>query len=164
MRILGIDPGSKATGFGIVDLIEGRLFHVHHGIIQPKRGDFPSKLLNIHEKAASLLEDFKPDTLIIEKTFYSKNFQSALKLGQVRGIVILAAAQRGVPIFEYTPAEIKKALTGSGRADKTQVCKMVSALLGIEDTLSPDASDALAIAICHAHAVPFLEKIETLPT
>lgn len=160
MRILGVDPGSRMTGYGIVENVNGRLIHVDHGAIKTEEGPFPSRLLKIQESLSRLMDEHSPDVMAVEEAFFARNVQSALKLGQVRGVVLLTAALQKVEIFEYSPMEIKKALTGYGRAEKEQIRYMVCALLKLERVLSLDASDALAVAICHAHAGQFRMRLQ----
>ena len=153
MRVFGIDPGSARTGYGCVqtDGTRHRLV-VCGAITSPAAHAFPDKLKKIHAELAQLLAKHRPDCVAIENLFHAANARSALKLGHARGVAMLAAVEADVPIVEYTPAEVKQAVVGYGRAEKTQVQSMVQLLLGLESPPSPhDASDALAIAICHVH-------------
>jgi crossover junction endodeoxyribonuclease RuvC len=159
MCILGVDPGSRITGYGIVENVNGRLIHVAHGAIKTEGGPFPSRLLKIQEGLLGLFEEHSPHVMAVEEAFSARNVQSALKLGQVRGVVLLTAALQKVEIFEYSPMEIKKALTGYGRAEKEQIRYMVCELLKLDRVLSLDASDALAVAICHAHVGQFCRRL-----
>ena len=154
MIIFGIDPGSDRTGYGCVDTDGSRHRLVTCGAIKTKASaTFPEKLLVIHSRLSTLLAECRPDAVAIENVFVAVNVRSALKLGHARGVAMLAAVEAGVPVFEYTPAEIKRAVVGYGRADKPQVQHMVKLLLGLAAVPSPhDAADALAVAICHAHA------------
>lgn len=155
MRILGIDPGSRITGFGVVDLKGNRLRHVAHGALRlssSKDCSLDLRLKSLHEQLSAVLEKYRPDVVAVEKVFFAKNAVSALKLGQARGAAILVCSVYGLKFFEYNPTEIKRAVVGHGRADKAQVAKMVSVLLGQQDFETEDASDALAIAVCHAHS------------
>jgi crossover junction endodeoxyribonuclease RuvC len=153
VRIFGIDPGSDRTGYGCVETDGSRHRLVACGAIATPPGDtFPSKLLTIHDRLTTLLAECRPDCVAVESLFYATNVRSALKLGHVRGVTILAAVQGGYPVAEYTPAEIKRAVVGYGRAEKRQVQEMVKLLLGLDSVPSPDdAADALAVAICHVH-------------
>ena len=153
MRIFGIDPGSARTGYGCVDTDGSRCRLVVCGAVSvPARTPFPDKLTRIYDELASLLAEHRPDSVAIEDVFYARNARSALKLGHVRGVAILAAAKAGLPVAEYAPTEVKSAVVGYGRADKRQVQQMIALLLGLDEAPSPhDASDALAIAVCHAH-------------
>jgi crossover junction endodeoxyribonuclease RuvC len=154
VRIFGIDPGSDRTGYGCVELAASR----HHLVVcgslsAPAGAAFPDKLRHIHAGLARLLAAHRPDGVAIENIFHAKNVRSALKLGHARGVALLAACEAGLPIFEYTPAEVKRAVVGFGRAEKHQIQHMIRILLGLEAAPRPhDAADALAIAICHLHA------------
>ena len=154
MRTFGIDPGSERTGYGCVETNGSRHRVVVCGaIVTPPLASFPTKLLTIHQRLTALLDECRPDCVAIEDLFHAANARSALKLGHARGVAMLAAIEAGLPIAEYTPAEIKRAVVGYGRAEKHQVQQMVKLLLGLEQPPSPhDAADALAVAICHVHA------------
>ena len=156
MRVFGIDPGSERTGYGCVETDGSRHRVVICGAITaPAQASFPEKLLQIHARLSALLEQCRPDSVAIENLFHSVNVRSALKLGHARGVAMLAAVEAGVPVLEYTPAEIKRAVVGYGRAEKAQVQQMVKLLLGLKAVPSPhDAADALAVAICHVHSAP----------
>ena len=156
MRVFGIDPGSERTGYGCVETDGSRHRIVTCGAISsPALTAFPDKLHRIHRELAIILAECRPSCVAIESVFYSVNARSALKLGHARGVAMLAAVEAGVPVFEYTPAEIKRAVVGYGRADKPQVQHMIKLLLGLAEVPSPhDAADALAVAICHVHAQP----------
>jgi crossover junction endodeoxyribonuclease RuvC len=157
MRIFGIDPGSERTGFGCVETDGSRHRIVACGAIRtPPAAPFPDKLLDIHRRLSAVIADCRPDAVAIENLFHAANVRSALKLGHARGVAMLAAVEAGVAVFEYTPAEIKRAVVGYGRAEKPQVQQMVKLLLGLAVVPSPhDAADALAVAICHVHASAF---------
>jgi len=155
VRVFGIDPGSARTGYGCVET-DGR----HHRIVvcgaisSPALASFPDKLLRIHQGLVMLLAECRPDSVAIENLFYATNVRSALKLGHARGVAMLAAVGAGLPVIEYTPAEIKRAVVGYGRADKHQVQEMVKLMLDLPAVPSPhDAADALAVAICHVHSL-----------
>jgi crossover junction endodeoxyribonuclease RuvC len=153
IRILGIDPGSGSTGYGIIETDGSRHRMIVYGAIktQPKT-PFHERLLKIHTDLSELLAREKADMMAIEEVFHATNVQSALRLGHARGIALLVAAQQGLPVYEYSPLEIKSAVVGYGRAEKSQVQGMVRLLLNLSEIPAPDdASDALAIAICHAH-------------
>ena len=154
MRIFGVDPGSHRTGYGCIESDGSRHRLVDYGALTvPTRVAFPEKLHIIHHGLTELLARHEPDTVAIEDLFHAKNARSALKLGHVRGVLMLAAYQAGVNIAQYTPTEIKSAVVGYGRAEKAQVQQMVTLLLAMETAPSPlDASDALAVAICHSHS------------
>ncbi len=154
MKVFGIDPGSERTGYGCVATDGRRHRLVACGAIATSpRSSFPDKLLAIHDRLAALLAEWRPDTVAVENIFYATNVRTALKLGHARGVAILAAVEAGVPVVEYTPAEIKRAVVGYGRAEKPQVQEMVRLILGLKRAPTPaDAADALAVAICHVHA------------
>jgi len=156
VRVFGIDPGSERTGYGCVETDGSRHRIVICGAISsPALTSFPDKLLRIHSQLTRLLERCQPQCVAIENLFHSVNVRSALKLGHARGVAMLAAVEAGVPVFEYTPAEIKRAVVGYGRADKPQVQQMIKLLLGLDAVPTPhDAADALAVAICHVHSAP----------
>lgn len=153
MRIMGIDPGSLCTGYGIVEQVNGRLKGVHWDTVRSSpRQAFPQRLKTIYDGLVAAIETHAPDTVAIEDVFFAVNAKSTIKLGQTRGVAILAAVNAGVALAEYTPLEVKQSLVGYGRADKTQVRDMVCVLLGLRNKPEPlDASDALAVAICHLH-------------
>jgi len=149
-RILGIDPGSRFTGYGIVDSEGNRRQLVASGRIVAGTGDMPPRLLAIDTELDQLIRTHQPDEVALEEVFVSRNMRSALVLGQARGVAICAAARAGLPISEYAATQVKMALTGSGRADKDQVQHMVRVLLSLQGVLAADASDALAVALTHA--------------
>ncbi|WP_374466181.1 crossover junction endodeoxyribonuclease RuvC [Ferrovibrio sp.] len=152
MRIIGLDPGLRATGWGVI-LAEGnRLSHVAHGTIRTNPDDeLAARLRTVHDALTEIIAEWRPQAAAVEETFVNKNPSSTLKLGQVRGVVLLAPAQAGLPVAEYAPTVVKKAVVGTGAADKDQVHAMVKRLLPGVTVTGADASDALAVAICHAH-------------
>jgi crossover junction endodeoxyribonuclease RuvC len=154
VRVFGIDPGSERTGYGCVETDGSRHRIVVCGAISTSASaSFPDKLLRIHSQLSALIHECRPECVAIENLFHAVNVRSALKLGHARGVAMLAAVQAGVPVSEYTPAEIKRAVVGYGRAEKHQVQHMVKLMLGLAAVPSPhDAADALAVAICHVHA------------
>ena len=154
MKIFGIDPGSERTGYGCIET-DGFQHHLVDcgAIISPASTPFPERLLTIHTRLAELLRQLAPDCVAIENLFFASNVKSALKLGHARGVAMLAAVEAGVAVMEYTPAEIKRAVVGYGRAEKHQVQQMVKLILGLAEVPSPhDVADALAVAICHVHS------------
>ena len=155
MRIFGIDPGSERTGYGCVESDGRRHVLVACGAIAAPPGDtFPHRLARIHTELSTLLASCRPDCVAIENLFHANNVRSALKLGHARGVAMLAAVEAGCEVVEYTPAEIKRAVVGYGRAEKQQIGQMVKLLLGLTAAPSPhDAADALAVAICHLHSM-----------
>ncbi len=152
MRLIGLDPGLRSTGWGMIETIGNRLTHLGNGRLQSD-GDAPlaTRLLQIHTGLCAVLEEWQPDEAAVEETFVNKNPGSTLKLGQVRGVVLLAPASMGLPVHEYSPNLIKKSVVGSGHADKAQIQVMVQRFLPGIVINGPDAADALAVAICHAH-------------
>ena len=152
LRVLGIDPGSHVTGYGIVEYAASGLKCVLHGEIKPVRGASLSGCLQtICGGIQEAIRLSAPDAMAIEDIFYGKNIRSLIKQGHVRGVAILAGADGGLPVYEYSPLEIKKAVVGYGRAEKGQVQMMVRAILKLPELPPPDAADALAVAICHIH-------------
>jgi crossover junction endodeoxyribonuclease RuvC len=154
VRVFGIDPGCERTGYGCVDTDGSRHTIVVCGAIgTSSAASFSDKLLLIHCRLSEILRECRPDCVAVESVFYSVNVRSALKLGHARGVAMLAAVEAGLPVMEYTPAEIKRAVVGYGRADKPQVQQMVKLLLKLPSVPTPhDAADALAVAICHLHS------------
>jgi len=152
--VLGIDPGTAATGYGIVERSGSRLRAVDYGCFETvPADDLPRRLLYIHTAMSELIEEHRPALIGVERLFFNRNVQTAFAVGQARGVVLLAAAEAGVPVFEYGPHEVKMAVTGYGRAAKDQVQRMVQVVLGMPALPRPDdAADALAVAICLAHA------------
>jgi crossover junction endodeoxyribonuclease RuvC len=151
MRILGIDPGLRILGWGVIESNGSRLAHVANGLCKSSGEDLGARLLSLHSQLVEVLARFCPDQAAIEQTFVNKDGAGTLKLGQARGVALLAAAQAGLPIGEYAPNRVKKTVVGVGHADKRQVLHMVRLQLPGCDPAGPDAADALAIAICHAH-------------
>ena len=159
MRIFGIDPGSGRTGYGCVETDGRRYRLVACGAIVATAGDpFPQRLARIHRELSRLIASCRPECVAVENLFHGINARSALTLGHARGVAMLAAVEAGCEIVEYTPAEVKRAVVGYGRADKRQMQQMIKMLLGLEAAPSPhDAADALAVAICHLHSAPRVE-------
>jgi crossover junction endodeoxyribonuclease RuvC len=150
MLVLGVDPGSLSTGYGLVEKQHQKLIYVGGGNISPPSSlPFAGRIHNIFQALVHIIDTYQPGEMSIEDVFFAKNVKSALKIGHVRGIALLAAAQRDLKIFEYTPLQIKQSVVGYGRATKEQVRAMVKLILQLDIPLSFDASDALAIAICH---------------
>jgi crossover junction endodeoxyribonuclease RuvC len=157
MRILGIDCGTRITGYGVIDSGGADCSFVQCGAIRTRCTDsLAARLKIIHTGIFDIINEFRPDAAAFESLFYASNVQSALKLGHVRGVSIFTAAHANIPVFEYSPLEVKSAVTGYGRAEKPQVQEMVRALLRLDSAPEPyDASDALAVAICHLHSARF---------
>jgi crossover junction endodeoxyribonuclease RuvC len=154
MRVMGIDPGTLTSGYGIVVEEDHKLFHVASGGISPSvKQPFPMRLKKIYEELEKVIHKYRPHVIVIEDLFVSKNIKSALKLGHARGVAILAAMNAGLPVHEYSPLEVKQAVVGNGKAEKKQVQMMVKTLLDLPKVPHPaDAADALAAAICHIHS------------
>lgn len=163
MRVLGVDPGTITSGYGIVAEEDHKLFHVASGGISPSaKQPFPKRLKKIYEELEKIIAKYRPHVVVVEDLFVSKNMKSALKLGHSRGVAILAAMNAGVPVFEYAPAEVKQAVVGNGKAEKKQVQLMVKALLDMPKAPHPaDAADALAAAICHIHSSRLKEMLKS---
>jgi crossover junction endodeoxyribonuclease RuvC len=151
IRILGLDPGSAATGWGVLDCDGARLSFVAAGVVRPKRGEAAQKLAEIHAALCALIEEHTPTEAAVEETFVNASPKDALVLGQARGVALLAPATAGLSVAEYATTSIKKAVVGNGHAAKEQVQAMVKVLLPASGTQPQDAADALAVAICHAH-------------
>jgi crossover junction endodeoxyribonuclease RuvC len=154
--VLGIDPGTARTGYGLVEREGSSLRLIDYGCLETlSTQELPRRLLEIHQAVTELIVTHKPAQLGVERLFFNKNVQTAFAVGQARGVVLLAAAEHGLPVFEYGPHEVKVAVTGYGRADKNQVQRMVQMVLNMPNLPKPDdAADALAVAICLAHARP----------
>ena len=153
MIVLGVDPGTAATGYGVVAGDPGRLRALDYGLLETSPTDsIAGRLLTIHDGIRHLMELHRPELVAVERLFFNRNVQTAFAVGQARGVVLLAAAECGLPVFEYGPHEVKLAVTGYGRAAKNDVQRMVQMVLGMSDLPRPDdAADALAVAICLAH-------------
>ena len=166
MRIVGIDPGSERTGYGCVETDGRRHRLVTCGAITAAADDsFPTRLARIHRELTNLFAKTRPDCVAVESVFHAVNARSALKLGHARGVALLAAVETGCTIVEYTPAEVKRAVVGYGRAEKRQVQQMIKLLLGLAQPPTPyDASDALAVAICHLHSSGLQARLPPSPT
>lgn len=158
-RILGIDPGSRITGFGVIDVEGSRIQYVTSGCVRMKNEALPERLKTIYEGIRDIVELHQPQVMAIEQVFMKNNVDSALKLGQARGAAICASVMQSLSVFEYTPAQIKQAMVGKGNATKTQVQHMVVALLKLKGVPQADAADALACALCHSHVYQTLQQI-----
>lgn len=150
MRIIGIDPGLRSLGWGVIESVGSRLSHVANGQCQSGSGDLASRLLALHTQLTDVMARYAPDTAAIEQTFVNRDAVGTLKLGQARGVALLVPAQAGLPVAEYAPNAVKKAVVGVGHADKRQVEHMVKLQLPGCNPAGSDAADALAIAICHS--------------
>lgn len=150
-RILGIDPGSRITGFGIIEIQSRKAAYVTSGCIRLKTEAMPVRLNEIFENVTEIIQQFQPTILSIEQVFVYRNASSALKLAQARAVAIVAAMQQNLSVHEYAPTKIKQTIVGTGHADKVQIQQMVKLLLNLPGTPQADAADALAIALCHSH-------------
>src|ERR1700676_4056397 len=150
VRVLGIDPGSQRTGFGVLDAVGARLTYVASGVIRTEKGEFTDRLCEIFRCVQTLVARYRPHEIAIERVFVNRNPDSALKLGQARGAAICGTADANAVGFEYAPRQTKQAVVGSGSAEKAQVQLMMKSILKLDGPLSPDAADALAAAVCHA--------------
>jgi len=152
MRVLGLDPGSRRTGFGVVERSGNRFACITRGAVAPRaKLELPQRLHEIASRVGEIIEQTAPECVVVEKAFYHESVHSTLVLGHVRGALLVAAVARGVPVAEYSPREIKMSVVGNGGATKEQVAFMIRRLLDVRDALQPDAADALAAALCHLH-------------
>lgn len=162
MRILGIDPGSRITGYGVIEKEGNRLRHIDNGAIFTCSSDeIPQRLQVIHGQLCRVIEKYRPQAMAVEQIFLSKNALSALKLGHARGAAILAGVNAGLDVHEYTAMQVKSAVAGYGKADKRQVQEMVRVLMTLPEIAQEDASDALAVAICHAHSCGLNNRVQS---
>ncbi|HCT98518.1 MAG TPA: crossover junction endodeoxyribonuclease RuvC [Methylococcaceae bacterium] len=160
MRILGIDPGSRLTGYGVIEYSPQGCRYVTSGTLKITADNFPQKLKQIFDGILHITSEYQPQQMAIEQVFMSKNVDSALKLGQARGAAICAVQMHAVPVFEYAARQVKQSIAGKGSADKVQVQHMVKLLLNIHGTMQIDASDALGVALCHAHIYATQQQLQ----
>lgn len=162
MRILGIDPGIAIVGTGIVDYEANKFKAVYYDAVTTKaHTPIEERIVHVYDEIGRLMDLYKPEAVSMEELFFNNNAKTAFAVGQARGVALLAAAKRNIPIFSYTPLQVKQAVTGYGRADKNQVQQMVKSFLGLRAVPKPDdVADALAMAICHAHSYGFNSKLE----
>ena len=162
MIILGVDPGVAITGFGIIDYTGNKLKVIEYGaVLTGSKVEFSCRLLKIYQELSMIISKFKPDVFAIEELFFNKNIKTALAVGHGRGVAILSAATQNLPVFEYTPLQVKQAVVGYGRAEKSQVQQMIKILLCLPEIPKPDdVADALAVAVCHAHSSSMLGKLK----
>jgi len=158
-RILGIDPGSRLTGYGVIETSPRGVRYVASGCIRMHTDDFPARLKQIFDAVSEIIQLYRPDQMAIEQVFMHQNADSALKLGQARGAAICATLNQQVPVFEYAARQVKQALVGRGSAEKQQVAHMVKVLLAVQGDIQIDASDALAIGLCHSHYQQTAERL-----
>ncbi len=158
MRVLGIDPGYAIVGYGVVEYLNNRFKPIEFGAVTTKAGvEFPTRLKTIYDGVCDIIQKYKPDALSVEKLFFNTNTTTAIDVAQARGVILLSARNNNVPIFEYTPLQVKQAVTGYGKAPKAQVMELTRRLLCLEKTPKPDdTADALAMAICHCHSASSL--------
>lgn len=163
MVVLGIDPGMAIMGYGVVDETMRKLKVIDYGtVVTPPDMNTPNRLVKIYESVEELIDRFKPDVVAVEELFFNKNVKTALIIGHARGVAVLAAARKGLDIYEYTPLQVKQAVVGYGRAEKMQVQQMVKMLLNLREVPKPDdAADALAVSICHIHSSCMGRRFQT---
>ena len=159
MRVIGIDPGLRNMGWGIIDVDGSKTAHVANGVCHSGAGELAERLLALHAGLSNVLREYQPETAAVEKTFVNKDGAGTLKLGQARGIAVLVPAQYGLSVAEYAPNSVKKTVVGVGHATKDQIAHMVALQLPQAQVAGPDAADALAIALCHAHHAQFSDKL-----
>ena len=161
MIILGIDPGFAITGYGIIEYVGNKFKLIDAGAIQTKAGgSLPSRIAKIYDDLTLIIQEHKPDAIAVEELFFAKNVKTAISVAHGRGAVLIAGHKQNVPLYEYTPLQVKQAVVGYGRAEKLQVQKMVKTILNVETVPKlDDITDAMAIAICHAHSSKFAQKI-----
>lgn len=163
MRILGIDPGTRITGYGLVEKRGNQLLHIDNGAIATRSNrDLAERLKTIYDGLTEIIEQYRPEAVAVEQIFVDRNVQSALKLGHARGAALLVGVNAGLPVFEYSATQVKNGVVGYGKASKNQVQQMVKMLLSLPEIAQEDASDALAVAICHAHSYGLGSRLEKL--
>ncbi len=160
MLLLGLAPGLRNTGWGVIEAEANRLRHVGNGVVRSGAGPLAERLLRLHQGLTKVIGEYRLDGAAVEETFMNRDGQATLKLGQARGIVMLVPAQAGLPVAEYAANTIKKSVVGYGHADKTQIGHMISVLLPGADVATADAADALAVAVCHAHHMATSQRLE----
>jgi len=162
MRIIGIDPGYAILGWGVIEYAASRYRLLDCGAVKTDKGtEWPERLKAVYAGLVVIIEQYRPEICAIEELFFNSNQKTAIKVGEARGAAVLACANAGLPVFEYTPLQVKQALTGYGRADKHQMQEMVRQILGLEQPPKPDdAADAVAIAICHANSSGYIERLK----
>ena len=160
MLLLGLDPGLRNTGWGVIEAEANRLRHVANGVVRTGAGSLADRLLRLHQGLTQIIGAYRLDGAAVEETFVNRDGKATLKLGQARGVVILVPAQAGLPVAEYPANTIKKSVVGYGHADKTQIGHMIAVLLPGAEVATPDAADALAVAVCHAHHLSTAQRLE----
>lgn len=161
MRVIGIDPGIAIVGFGVIDKLGSRLVPVQYGCVETKAGTPQEvRLMQVYESVGALMDKYKPDAVAVEKLFFNRNVTTAFTVSEARGVIVLAAVQRGLQLAEYTPMQVKQAIVGYGKAEKKQVQEMTRMFLKLSAVPKPDdVADALAIAVCHAHSSVMLQRM-----
>ena len=161
MRILGIDPGFAITGYSIIDYVGNKFQLITSGAVTTKAGvSFPQRLTKIYDDLNLIIQEYQPEAMAVEELFFNQNTKTAINVAKARGTILTGGCKTGTPTYEYTPLQVKQAVAGYGRADKTQVQKMVKAILNVEKLPKlDDITDSMAIAICHAHSSKFAEKL-----
>ena len=161
MRILGIDPGFAITGYSIIDYIGNKFTLVNSGAVLTKAGvSFPLRLTKIYDDLTAIIQEYKPDSMAVEELFFNQNIKTAITVAEARGVILTVGCKNNIPTYEYTPLQVKQAVCGYGRADKTQVQKMVQTILNVKEIPKlDDITDSMAIAICQAHSCRFAEKL-----
>ncbi len=162
MRVMGVDPGTIKLGWGIVDRVGTRLVHVAHGTLRMNSGELADKLVVIDQALTEVVAEHAPTAAAVESIFFSKNAQSAAKLGHARGVVLLTLRRTGIPVAEYPPARVKRAVVGRGRADKKQVSMVIKSILGLSELPQEDAADALAVAVTHLNVAQFQRALSSV--
>lgn len=159
MIILGMDPGLAISGYGLIEYVGNKFKMLEYGCVTSEPSmPFPLRLRHIYESYIEMIDKYKPDAIAIEELFYNKNVKTAIAIGEARGVHLLAGQMKDIPLYEYTPLQIKQGIVGYGRAEKKQVQEMVKLILGLDKIPKPDdAADGLAVAICHAHSLKFSE-------
>ncbi len=166
MKVLGIDPGTATTGYGLIRSEAGRVKAITYGtIVTPAQLEMPLRLYQIYRELQALLMEYKPDAVAVEEIFYNRNSKTVITVAQSRGVILMTAAAAGIPVAEYTPLQVKQAVVGYGAAEKKQVQLMVQKILGLQQLPRPDdAADALAVAICHLHSYRLSSFLESSAT
>ncbi|MBM4374207.1 MAG: crossover junction endodeoxyribonuclease RuvC [Deltaproteobacteria bacterium] len=164
MRVLGIDPGTRSCGWGVVERVGSRLAHVAHGTIRLGEGELAGRLVALEGEVVEVLAAWSPESAAIEAMFFGKNAESAAKLAHARGVVMLALRRAGLELGEYPPARVKSAVAATGQADKNQIARVVAMMLGLKETPQSDAADALALAITHTSALAFAGALKRGPS
>lgn len=159
MRIIGLDPGLRRTGWGVLDLAGGRILHVANGVCESEGAALAERLLSLHRQLTAVLAAWRPEAAAVEQTFVNRDAAGTLKLGQARAIALLVPAEAGLPVAEYAPNAVKKVVVGVGHAAKQQVERMVRLQLGNPAVVGPDAADALAVALAHAHLAAHADRL-----